>query len=593
MFVPLINRHFSNILHKPLCMKSTLQNVLILLSFLLPILTLAQNDPPLGEDSKTKSGVPTGEIKGPFTWSSSIYPGTTREYWIYVPKQYDASKPTCSVIVQDGLNCAESWKLPTVLDNLIHKKEIPVMIGIFVTWGKVEAGPDNHVRYNRSFEYDGMGDRYARFLLEEIIPEVSKTYNLSKDPNDRMLAGQSSGAICAFNAAWERPDAFRRVYSGIGTYVGLRGGDEFSTLVRKCEPKPLRVFIEDGSNDLNIYAGHWWTANQAMLAALEWAGYEVNHAFGDGGHNGKHTASIMPDAMRWIWKEYPKPVEKHFVKENRLSILKPGEEWTEVIEKGHSISCITSNESGELFFYNPDEATLFKTNDGAKPTSFAKYDSKISRMSFGADKKLYAIDSHLHKIVRIGSDSKVETLIDKVNATDLLVTQKGIYFTETDNDRFGFYNFSSKKTIYYSDLNSPSGLALYGEQTFLLVASADDVFGYSYKINDNGSLDYGQAYMHYHVPYGAVTAGASGLLQDADGSLYTMTNMGIQVTDQLGRVNIIMEYPQRNVSQQVCFGGNNLSELYALSNGKLFKRVLNTKGVMSWGAAIKPPKPGL
>ncbi len=574
-------------------MKSTFQNLLLVLALLIPTFTFGQTDLPIHEDSKVKAGVPTGEIKGPFQWTSTIYPGTTREYWLYVPKQYDASKPTCSIIVQDGLNCAESWKLPIVMDNLIHKKEIPVMIGIFINWGKVEAGADNHVRFNRSFEYDGMGDRYARFLLEEIIPEISKSYNLSKNPNDRMLAGQSSGAICAFNAAWERPDAFRRVYSGIGTYVGLRGGEEFSTLVRKYEPKPLRVFIEDGSNDLNIYAGHWWTANQAMLAALEWAGYEVNHNFGDGGHNGKHTASIMPDALRWLWKDYPKPVEKHFVKENKLKILKPGEDWNEVVLKDHHISCITTNEMGELFFYNSDEGTVFKTNEGNKPSVYAKYNSKISRMSFGADKKLYCIDSHLHKIVRMGTDGKVETMIDKVYATDLLVTQKGIYFTEPDNDRIGFYAFNTKKTNYYSDIQSPSALALYTEQTFLYVGSANDVFGYSYKINENGSLDYVQAYMHYHIPYGEMTAGVSGMIEDADGSLYTITKMGIQITDQLGRVNIIMEYPEGKVAQEISFGGKDLNEIYALSNGKLFKRKVNAKGVHAWGAAVHPPKPGL
>jgi enterochelin esterase family protein len=179
-------------------------NLLVLFSILLPGFLFAQDDASLTEDSKPKANVPQGEIKGPFTWSSTIYPGTVREYWLYLPKQYDASKPTCSIIVQDGLNCAESWKLPTVMDNLIHKKEIPVMIGIFINWGRVEAGGENLVRFNRSFEYDGMGDRYARFLLEEIIPEVSKSYNLSKDPNDRMLAGQSSGAICALSGCGDQ-----------------------------------------------------------------------------------------------------------------------------------------------------------------------------------------------------------------------------------------------------------------------------------------------------------------------------------------------------------------------------------------------------
>ena len=222
-------------------------------------------------DTLPQEGVPKGEIKGPFEWKSNIFPGTVRNYWVYVPAQYDASQPTPVFVLQDGLNHAKGWNVPTTLDNLIHKGKVPVQIGIFVDHGIVPA-PNKHAqpRFNRSFEYDAMGDRYARFLLEEILPEVAKDYNLSDDPNDRCIGGASSGAICAFNAAWERPDAFRRVFSSVGTFVDLRGGGEFPTLIRKYEPKPIRVFLQDGSNDLNLYAGSWWIANQSMLSALDY-----------------------------------------------------------------------------------------------------------------------------------------------------------------------------------------------------------------------------------------------------------------------------------------------------------------------------------
>ncbi|MFT4556498.1 MAG: gluconolactonase, partial [Planctomycetaceae bacterium] len=226
---------------------------------------VAAEEYPVHPDSIPQDGVPKGEIKGPFEWRSEIFPGTVRQYAIYVPAQYDAAKPACSMIVQDGLPKAQQWKLQTVLDNLIHKGDVPVQIGIFVSPGIVPAVNKNaQPRLNRSFEYDGMGDRYARFLLEEIIPEVAKSYNLSTDPNDRLIAGASSGAIAAFTAAWERPNEFRRVLSAIGTYTSLRGGDEYPSLVRKFENKPLRVYLQDGSNDLDIYAGSWWVANQAM-----------------------------------------------------------------------------------------------------------------------------------------------------------------------------------------------------------------------------------------------------------------------------------------------------------------------------------------
>ena len=232
---------------------------------------------------------PKGEVIKYTFDQSKIFPGTTREVSIYIPAQYDASKPACVYVNQDGVQ----YKAPEVFDQLIASGEMPVTIGVFVTPGIVNATSDQALpRFNRSFEYDGLGDGYARFLLDELLPDVEtktaadgRAIKLSKDGNDRAIGGASSGAICAFTAAWERPDAFRRVFSAIGTYVGLRGGNEYSTLIRKYEPKPIRIYLEDGSNDLNIYGGDWWMANQAMERSLTFAGYEVEHNWGEGGHN--------------------------------------------------------------------------------------------------------------------------------------------------------------------------------------------------------------------------------------------------------------------------------------------------------------------
>jgi len=231
---------------------------------------------------------PKGEVTKYTFDQSKIFPGTVRDYWVYVPKQYDPAKPACLHVNQDGVQ----YKAPDAFDELIHKKEMPITIGVFVMHGRVKA-PDGSAaldRFNRSYEYDGLGDNYVRFLLDELLPEVEKKtasggrpIKLSKDGNDRAIGGASSGAICAFTAAWERPDAFRRVFSSIGTYVGLRGGNVYPTLVRKYEPKPIRIFLQDGSNDLNIYGGDWWMANQEMERALVFAGYEVKHEWGEGG----------------------------------------------------------------------------------------------------------------------------------------------------------------------------------------------------------------------------------------------------------------------------------------------------------------------
>ena len=216
---------------------------------------------------------------------SKIFPGTVRDYWIYVPKQYDPAKPACLYVNQDGIQ----YRAPEVFDQLIHTKEMPVVIGVFVTPGRVKATSNEALdRFNRSLEYDGLGPDYVRFLLDELLPEVEKKttadgrpIKLSRNGNDRAIAGASSGAICAFTAAWERPDSFRRVFSAIGTYVGLRGGNVYPTLIRKYEPKPIRIFLQDGSSDLNIYGGDWWMANQEMERAFRLRGLRGKSRLGN------------------------------------------------------------------------------------------------------------------------------------------------------------------------------------------------------------------------------------------------------------------------------------------------------------------------
>src|SRR5438552_5496660 len=293
--------------------------VLLTLVFLGPAVSRSADDVPIGEVTK-------------YTFDrSKIFPGTVRDYWVYVPKQYDPAKPACVHVNQDGIQ----FNAPAVFDELISKKEMPVVIGVFVMHGRVKATSNQALdRFNRSYEYDGLGDNYARFLLEELLPEVEKKttsdgrpIRLSHDGSDRAIAGASSGAICAFTAAWERPEAFRRVFSSVGTYVGLRGGNNYPTLIRKTEPKPIRIFLQDGSSDLNIYGGDWWMANQEMERALRFAGYEVNHVWGEGGHNGQQATQIFPEAMRWLWKDWPAPVKAGLGSQQLREVLLPGEDW--------------------------------------------------------------------------------------------------------------------------------------------------------------------------------------------------------------------------------------------------------------------------
>ncbi|MBN9321387.1 MAG: hypothetical protein J0H24_04655, partial [Delftia acidovorans] len=249
---------------------------------------------------------PKGDVSKHTFAASKVFPGTTRTFWVYVPKQYDGKTPACVYVNQDGVQ----WKAPDVFDKLIAAKEMPVTIGVFVQPGVVPAVDKAALpRFNRSYEYDGLGDGYARFVLDELLPAVEQLTTadgrkvvLSKSGNDRCIGGSSSGAVCAFTAAWERPDGFSRVFSAVGTYVGLRGANNYPTLLRKYEPRPLRVFLQDGENDLNIYGGDWWMANQEMERSLKFGGYEVAHAWDKGGHNGEGGTKAFPDAMRFLWK---------------------------------------------------------------------------------------------------------------------------------------------------------------------------------------------------------------------------------------------------------------------------------------------------
>jgi enterochelin esterase family protein len=280
-------------------------------SLLLALVTasgaFAAEDYKIDPDSLPQEGVPRGEVTQ-HQWESKIFPGTVRDYWVYAPKQYDAAKPACVMVFQDGGSYVKTngdFRTPIVFDNLIHKKEMPVTIGIFINPGKVPpAEPDQKPRDNRSFEYDSLGDQYARFLLEEILPEVGRKYNLTKDPEGRAICGISSGGICAWTAAWERPDAFRKVLSHVGSFTNIRGGHVYPALIRKTEKKPIRVFLQDGANDLDNLHGNWPLANQEMAAALKFAKYEYKFKFGAGAHNGKRGGAILPESLKWLWRDY-------------------------------------------------------------------------------------------------------------------------------------------------------------------------------------------------------------------------------------------------------------------------------------------------
>ena len=561
------------------------------------------NDPASNE----QAGVPKGEIlKGTFD-NSKIFPGTWREFWVYIPAQYSPDKPACVYVNQDGIQ----WKAPTVFDNLINQKAMPVTIGVFIKPGIVRATDTATAldRLNRSFEYDGLGDAYARFILNEILPEVEKlktsdgrVIHLSKNSNDRAIGGSSSGAVCAFTAAWERPDAFSRVFSAIGTYVGLRGGHEYPTLIRKYEPKPLRVFLQDGANDLNIYGGDWWKANESMERALTFSGYEVNHVWGEGAHNGKHGTAVFPEAMRWLWKDYPKPVSHTQTKNPFLSdILLPNEGW-ELVGDGYKFTeGVIANAKGEVFFQDIPNAKTYKVGLDGKVILLPIDTKRASGTSFSTDGQMVTITSGwggypVRQVIRYDSQLKSTILADSLGGNDIIVANNGnIYITQPDGrekpSKIYLLRPNGERVVVDEGILFANGLCLSPDQTQMYITESASHWVWVYQIKADGTLTNKQRYGWLHVPDNAENAWSDGIKCDRQGRVYVASRLGIQVLDQMGRVNAIMPVPTIGQASNLCFGGPNFDTLYVTSVDKVYKRKVKVQGANTYDKPFKPLPP--
>ncbi len=550
-----------------------------------------------GPDSEEQAGVPVGkEMKFPLP-TSKVFAGADHECSLYIPAQYNAAKPACVMIFQDGggyVNRKGNWRVPVVFDNLIAKGDMPVTIGIFINPGVVKAtNPNALPRFNRSHEYDGLGDAYAHFLLDEVLPEVAKQYNLSNNPDDRALGGASSGAICAFTAAWERPDAFRRVFSTIGTYVGLRGGNVYPTLIRKTVPKPLRIFLQDGINDQNIYGGDWWMANLEMERALTFAGYEVNHIWGEGAHDGGLGGQVFPDAMRWLWKDHGKTsVGTHPDNPKFLAgqWVDPASDW-EVVGSGYKFAeGPVANAKGEVFFTDGNDHIMKVGLDG-KISQFAKHNDSPMGLAFGPEGNLYAgIKSG---VVSFDEAGKMTAVATGFQPNDLVVTKSGqIYATDFKGRKIYLIAPNGQPVVVDETGYKPNGVVLSPDQTLLYVADTEGQFVWSYQILPDGTLTHKQQYFQLHE-LDDRPSDADGLCVDREGRLYVATSSGVQICDQAGRVNVIIPKPESGWFANVDFGGPNLDYLYVTAHDKVFRRKMKTKGFRYAEGPFKPEAPRL
>jgi gluconolactonase len=557
----------------------------------------ASDNYPLPPDAKQIDGVAVGSTFKFELADSKIFPGTTRTITVYVPAEYDGDKPACVYVGLDGLG----FNAATVFDNLIAQHAMPITIAIGVSPGAVaSASPPDNPRFDRSFEFDSRSDRLARFLIEEVMPAVERRtttegrpIRLSSDPNDRAIGGGSTGAIAAFTVAWERPDAFRRVFSSIGTYVGMRGGEQYYVLVRKTDPKPLRIFMQDGVHDEwpgGPEMGDWWMSNQTMNRALEFAGYDVRHTWGAGTHNGNQAASLFPEAMRWLWRDWHAPIRAGAPGNPVLqSILQPGEDWQVAADGCASVTSLAANLQGQIFYPAQGGEKISEIVSDGKPTQCSQ--PADAALAFGPDGRAYLTRSE-GGIQAMGSAAQ-EILGQGLSITGLTVRNNGDIYavTRTGNseNELWLIRANGEKMRLDKDLKGASGVALSPDGLWLFVAQSLSRTGLSYRVRSNGTVDAREAFYDFYVPAWADDNGAAGIAMDRDGRAYVATRMGVQVFDRNGRVAAVLPLPGNAAGTGLCFAGHDFDTLYVASGGKVYRRKLHVPGAPPWAVPVKLP----
>ncbi len=516
-----------------------------------------------------------GVIKRCSFSKSVIFPGTVRDVAVFIPAQYDGSKPACVYVKTDGYNPREK----TLLETLIATKEMPVTIGVFVRPGELPATVKGTLgRRNRCFEYDGMGDNNVRFLVEELLPFVAKEFDLklSSSGNDRCIVGGSSGGITAFNAAWERPDAFSRVYAGSGSFVAFRGGHEFPTLVRKFEAKPIRAYLTTGTRDMENCAGDWFLLDQEMDKALRFSGYDYFFRI----VNGRHVAGYydyFQEAMNFIWKDWPQPIQAGPSAPRVRDVILPDETWQMVARGCHDARGPACNVGGEVFFVDTADNKICRIDLDGNVKVFLSAAGQANSLSFGAEGQLYAVSSKTGKIMRYDPSGKGSLVVDGLHGQYVLALPGGgLYVTSTgdppgDSGRVWFVK-DGKSTLVAAGLKCATGLAYRPDQWLLSVADGHSKWAYSYQINPDGTLTNKERFFWFHVPDWEDDAGAESVCYAKEGQMFVATRFGIQVCADDGPTQVILPMPDRSRVIGICLGGRDLDTLFAFCKDKIWKR---------------------
>ncbi len=446
---------------------------------------------------------------------------------------------------------------------------------------------------------------------------------LSTNPNDRGITGGSTGGIGSFTTAWQRPDAFRRVYTMIGTFVGMRGGDRYPVLVRKTEPKPLRIFIQDNDHDGwpgGLELGDWWMSNQEMERALTFAGYEVNHAWQHGGHDGRQGESILPDVMRWLWRDWPQPVEAGKTSNFAVqAIVQPKENWVIAAGEHHSspsaevshfpiyakppvidaystAASLASDRQGRVYVQNPSNGGIYRVPQfrEANLALFAKVSPGDNGIAFGPDGRLYIAETDTGKILACGPSGNIDTIAENIRGHRLTVAHnRNIYVTESIggssySGKVWLIRPEGKSSVVAEGLNGPAGICLTPDGLWLCVAEAQGHHAYSYRVQPNGDLQDGEPFYWLHVPDSANDSGTTQVCMDRQGWAYAATRMGIQVFDRNGRVTAIFPLAGNQLAG-ICFGDADFQTLYVSTGNAIYRRKVKTTGMPSWDNPITLP----
>ncbi len=552
-------------------------------------------------DAVEQSSVPHGKVYKMEPWQSKIFSGTVRDWSVYIPAQLQTGQEAAVMVFQDGhdyLKPTGHWRAPVVFDNLIARGDMPPTIAIFLDPGRDASQPPPPSPWkasNRSLEYDSLGDRYVRFLLEEIFPEVEKRWKLSKKPELRALCGASSGGICSFTAAWERPESFQKVLSTIGSFVNLRGGNVYPSLIRKTERKPLRVFLQDSSGDLDNDFGNWPIANKQMAAALRYMGYDVRFDFAEGyGHNSDHGGSIFPDALKWLWRAESSvaPVDTSGDLKGDLTLLNllvPGEGWKVVAEGLGFADAAASDDDGNFYFSDMKATGIFKIGTDGSRTKLAN--EGVSGLKIGPDGWLYACQSSQKRVIAIHPlDHTVREVARGVQPNDLVITKEGyIYITETGAQQITFIDSNTGATwIADYGIAGPNGIALSPDGGTLAVSEFKGEYVWAFRLESDGTLSAKQPYMTLRLPldpkgdfkFGEPPpklpgAKGDGMSTDWRGRYYVTSALGVQVFDPTGRFCGLLEKPQPSAPLTNCtVAGQQHDTLFVTNGDKIFSRRL-------------------